>query len=477
MRISFVFPNVYTPYSHSPAIQALSAFLKREGNSISLVHLNSEHAVPDDDSEFIKELEKQKPELVAFTSTSFEYDRSNELAGIAKKYLKVPAILGGVHATTKQDDFSSSNFDAFCVGEGELVLSRIAKSQLIPRGVIYGETIKDLDSLPFYDWDIMDTEKFLGTKGRWLNIGFSRGCPFKCTFCANPVLRLKRDSKMLRRRSVQNALSELEYVLERFEISTFNFDDDLFTLNKKWVAEFSSEYRKRIYEKSGIEYVVEARADVFDEELAHNLKVSGCREVQFGIETGSQKLRDFIKKGINEKQIKSAFQLCREYELNTYAYMILGIPGECKETYDETVSLMAEIRPRLIRPTFLCPVYGTELFDYCRKNNLLKEEKVRVWNSESSLRLDTISESDLMRCWLLFPWNINLKMGLESYRSAISEFGILGYDSLKSQQIFCKILEMDKVLDHQHRGTPHYRYHPEEGKDREARFNRFEISN
>ena len=181
--------------------------------------------------------------------------------------------------------------------------------------------------------------------------------------------------------------------------------------------------------------------------------------------------------GNNRRRNGPPFSLCSKYGLNTYAYMILGIPGECKETYNDTVSLMAEIQPRLIRPTFLCPVYGTELFDYCKKNNLLKEEKVRVWNAESPLKLNTISEADLMRCWILFPWQVNFKMGLEDYRMAISEFDSLEYESLRTQQIFGKVLEMDEALDHQHRGTPHYRYHPEQGKDREARFNRFEISN
>jgi radical SAM superfamily enzyme YgiQ (UPF0313 family) len=408
MKINLVYPNIYTPLSFSPALQILSAVLKEAGHTVTLTHINK-YIVPNKDKDIIDDILHNQPDLIAFTSTSFEYDRVNELAGIIKNHIKVPIILGGVHATISTEDFINSNFDAFVVGEGEKIIVDISNGKVEPKGVLYGETTYDLNSLPYFDWDLFDTKKILETKNGWLDINLSRGCPFKCSFCCNPILNKIKKISHTRRRSVVNSINEIKYVMSRFCVSVISFLDDEFIANRRWLYSFLKQFKKEI----GLKFKIEARVDTFDEDKAKLLKNSGCMEIQFGVESGSDKIRKFINKGVTKDKIRESFNLCKKYKINTYAYIMIGFPIETKEDLDETIVFLSQIKPNIIRPTFLCPVKGTEIYNYCLKNNLLKMS-VNVWNYESPLKLD-IEEDVIMDYWHNLPDKINKYMNKGQY--------------------------------------------------------------
>jgi radical SAM superfamily enzyme YgiQ (UPF0313 family) len=197
--------------------------------------------------------------------------------------------------------------------------------------------------------------------------------------------------------------------MRRFNVSVISFLDDEFLADRKWILDFLKIYKDKV----NLKYKIEARVDTFDEEKANYLKDSGCIEIQFGIESGSDKIRKFFNKRTTKDQIKEAFNLCKKYNINTYAYIIVGTPTETEDDLDMTVRFLAEIKPNLIRPTFLCPVKGTKIYSYCLENNLLNKS-VTVWNNESPLKLD-IDKDILIDYWSNFPDKINTYMKSDSY--------------------------------------------------------------
>lgn len=474
MKFNFVFPNLYTPISFSPAIQILSAVLKRAGHEVCLTHIHKEKVL-DDNQSIINDIRKNNPDIIGITSTTFEYQRSNEIAGAIKKELDIPVILGGIHATISPEDYETSNFDAFVTSEAESVILDIANGKIKPSGIIRGNITKDLNTLPFNDWDIMDSKRIIESKGYWLDIGFSRGCPYNCAFCANRLLRQIKGEPYVRKRDVEPCIEEIKYVMSKFQFKVINFSDDEFTLNHKWLFHFLEVYKKEIYDPYGIQFVIEARVDTFNETIASKLKESGCREVQFGVESGSEKILKFLNKGINRNKIKNAFDLCRKYQMKTYAYMMIGIPTETEKDLQDTMEFLSIIRPDLIRPTFLCPVKGTEVYNYCIRNNLIKKG-VTVWNYESPLKMDNIKEETLLKYWFLFPWVINKYMGYPEYQQKVDTYFKKNFNH---SHTFHTILDEDEELDNKMKseGKQHYVYKAEkgEGENRTFRFNRLEL--
>jgi len=487
-KIVFIFHNNFTAFSWSPAIQALSAYVKKHcGSGVGLIHINDKHGFSSKTEAIIRRIKKDKPGLIAFTSTSFGYSEVNRLAGVLKKFFpKTPIILGGVHATIRPQDLEKSNFDAFCIGEGEEPLAmlirklknkqdyhdtpsfyfkkggKIVKNRLHPYE-------KNLNNLPAYDWDIFDTAKLLKLRNGWISLSVSRGCPFNCNFCINHNMkRILGAAGYVRQKSAGLAIKELKDLIGRFDIKVFNFDDDILIFNKKWTRDFLSSYRKEIYQKYGIKFKVEARVDMIDENIAKMLKEAGCQEIQFGVETGSPRLRNLVlNKHTSDVQIIRAFDICHKYDINTLAFIMLGIPGETEQTLMDTVRLLARIKPYLIRPSFIFPIYGTVFYQYCKKRNFLKKGldkyKTYLWTEGVPLLLKGLNEDMLIKHLIFMPWYINVQLGLKNYGAMISAFKDKSL-VLKDKRIFNKILELDgkQSMGLSYKHVPHYSYFSEE---------------
>jgi len=294
-----------------------------------------------------------------------------------------------------------------------------------------------------------------------------------CAFCANALLRKIKGEPYVRKRNVDKCITELKHVVPKYNVKVVNFADDEFTLKHDWVYEFLEKYKKQILDKYGCKFVIESRVDTITEPIAKALKESGCREIQFGVESGSERILDFLNKNINHKKIKNAFRICDKYHINTYVYMMLGIPTETVDDLNDTMKLLADIKPRLIRPTFLCPVKGTAIYDYCVKHKLMSKD-VAVWNFESPLKLKAISNELLMKYWFLYPWIVNMYMGYDDYSMKVYRYMKKDFNA----DVFDSLLDEDKDIDKEYRykKLPHYVYKTERKKgDRKFRFNRLEL--
>ncbi|NLB55562.1 MAG: B12-binding domain-containing radical SAM protein [Lentisphaerae bacterium] len=491
MKILFIYPDVITPMiNFCPAVHSLSAYLKHRGYQTELIHVNNDNGVPMEPDVISSLAVKSKPNLIAVTSTSFNYRHANEIAKWLRNALpSTPIIPGGSHATVEPEDLTDSAFDAFCVGEGEEPLLEIVESiklgrdwsktknmvVKLPDGTVQRNStrgyLRNLDDLPFLDFDITDTPKILKARQGWFSISFSRGCPYECSFCINHIykeLTIGPGDKMsdyIRKRSPENTVAELESIVRKYpgQIKVFNFDDDLLPMDKSWMQEYAALYTERILKPYKIKYAMNCRATFLDRDLAKLLADSGCLEARIGFETGNEQLRKVIlAKNVSDAALIKAFAACDEFGVHTNAFAMMGLPGENPATFADTVRMIALLQPYLIRMTFLHPYTHTRIYDYCVEHNLFKPGDMREDSfTESPLRFPELTDAQMFCYRFLFPWYVNLTLlGSDSsktheYRNLIARFENRTFEEL--QESVQEIIELDsdisKSID-----VPHYRY-------------------
>lgn len=486
LKFLFIYPDLaWNNINFSPAIMTLSSYLKKHIDiDVSLIHLNEVYAVKYDLEDILKKVKNINPDIIGFSCTSYQYMRVEEIAAfLKKKGVSALMLLGGSHATINPDDIEKSSLDVFCIGEGELSLLELCKKFKEGKditniqGCIFktesgiinnplSKVLQDLNELPIRDYELMNTKRILKIRNGWLNISFSRGCPYSCSFCINQALRViynkSNKGSYFRCMSIDNIISELEHWAKYYKgaIKIFNFDDDLLMLKKDWFIELISKYKKKIYDKYGIEYVINGRANLIDQSIADVLFESGCYEVQIGFESGSDELRNLmLKKQITTNQLLKTFSLLRNNNIRTLAYTMLGIPGETHNSIKETLSVLKRLKPTLIRMTIFDPFLKTPIHDYCQQHNLLKNEtNINAVNhfGFSNLKFDDLSELDILKYHLFFPWLLN--NDIKYCKDAIKQFDKLTYNEL--QQAGDAILDLDKQISDKllKEKVPHFRY-------------------
>ncbi len=285
-------------------------------------------------------------------------------------------IGGGPMMTTSSNDLLiQDSLDFGVIGEGELTLEELLKSEfknlkLIP-GLAFKEEgrvienpardhLENLDELPFLDFSLVDIEKYLSFQEklgmpRWLFLSTSRGCTFKCTFCATPVLWPGK----MRRVSVERLIKELNHYKELFSNSNFGFMDDSFFSDKKWLNEFFDQITdlNRLYCCIG-------RADHLELNDVKRLAETGCHYVALGVETGVQERQSKIRKHLNLDKVKRSVKALAENGILTKCFFMLGFPDETIEEMRKTINFAVECAKLGMHEAGFFPVSaypGTEL--------------------------------------------------------------------------------------------------------------------
>ena len=181
----------------------------------------------------------------------------------------------------------------------------------------------------------------------------SRGCQFSCRFCSKGVF-----GNEIRFRSPAKVIEEMKLLYDKYKVEKVYFEDDLFTLNRKRVVDFCDAMEQEL---PGKKWGAMARVETVDFEMLSRMKRAGCTELAFGVESGSQKILDFLGKGITVEQIRKTFKQVNEVGIEGGMFLIVGIPGETQEDIDMTKKLIAESEPKWINVWFLTPLPGTEI--------------------------------------------------------------------------------------------------------------------
>lgn len=234
--------------------------------------------------------------------------------------------------------------------------------------------IKDIDSLPFPDREMLDVEYHNTTAGlvvapkKFSSFVSSRGCVFKCRFCG--CRRLARN--LWRSRSVDNILEEL-HLLSSQGYKQFLFVDDNFTLNPKRVINLCQRLKK---EKVDVEFFAEGRVDNCPQNMLQEMVRANCKMIYFGIENATQKVLDYYDKRTTPKQAEDASKKARKAGIDVIvASFILGAPNETRKEIQNTLKFAQKIRVDIPQFNILATFPGTDIWEELKLQGVLDEEK------------------------------------------------------------------------------------------------------
>lgn len=381
MRIVLVFPGIaetgFSKDGNAPGsgwinhgLSSLSACAKAKGHEVNLVDLRELMGWDDVRSRF-RELE---PDVVGITMMSVDFDSAIESARLAKDSCpNTKVVVGGPHPSILPEEVASIPcIDHIIVGEGEISFVKLLddiKNGRAKDKIILGEH-PDLDNIPFIDRELFSfkespIENFL--RPPFVTLIAGRGCIYNCSFC-QPAERRIFGNKV-RRRSVANIIAELEALREKYDFQSVMFHDDCLTEDKKWITEFCDAYRRKGFRKP---FVCQCRADIIckNEGMIRLMKESGLAMLLIGFESGSQRILSFLRKGTTVEMNYKAAKICKRYGIRIWANYMLGIPTETKEEALATVKMIQKIKPYRPSPAFFTPHPGSDLYEYCLKNDL-----------------------------------------------------------------------------------------------------------
>ncbi len=387
MKIALVNPRIETYSSYMPPLGLfyLGAVLEKENFDVRIFD-----PYPDDDVD-IEDIIDFQPDVIGVTILTCYVPRAKHIISLIKGRLKsVKVIVGGVHVTALPEEsleFFEADFAVF--GEGEFTVSELCTrlrdkepSEDI-KGLTYRRNgqivrteprpqIQDLNELPLPARHLVNFDNYLFPPGvirgfwteRCTSVMTSRGCPFQCIWCGTQTIF----GHKVRRRSVDNVILEIESLQENYNIDSIWFVDDTFTLNKKWILEFCN---KLIDKKIKLVWGCQSHVTTIDEEMLVIMKRSGLVQLDFGVESGSNKVLKALKKNSSEDSIKKAFDMTKRLGIRRMATVLFGNPQEEKEDIEKTFKITKEIKPDYVSSYFITPFPGTELMNMAKENKWL----------------------------------------------------------------------------------------------------------
>ncbi len=388
MKITLIYPRF--KYEHVGGLQEplgilyISSVLKKNGYDVKVIDLTFEKSF----SVIRKNIAGS--DIVGISVTTALFNTAKNVLNYIKKIdPSIPVVMGGPHATVLPNEILSSGFDYAIIGEGEetiLDLLNVIKGKKRPeqvKGIAYKEKgkicfteprsyIKNVDKIPFPDRKALNYKQYFKNGMNHVGVFVTRGCPYNCLFCK--PMQNKLFGNILRGRKVENVAREIEVIYKDYgNVKIIFKDDTIMTNGSQWFRNLKKEMDKRNIIIDG--WLCQSRVDQINSELIEALKECGCEGISFGVESGSQKILNYYRKGIVVKQIISAFDMCRKAKIRTHAYIMFGAPEETRKDMEMTYKLIKKIKPDSISTSITTPAPGTDLYTGAEKKGILKISK------------------------------------------------------------------------------------------------------
>lgn len=351
-------------------------------------------------------LKKEKPDYFILYDDGFNYltkmclsvmrEAAFVMTSLAKRE-GCPVIINSSDSTDHFEKYFDHGVDYVIRGEGEKTLEELLvlleKKEPLENlmGLAYrknGKTVvtpprpvlRDLDELPMPAWDLVDMESY---RRIWMkhhgyfsiNLATTRGCPYKCNWCAKPIYGNRYNS-----RSPQNVLDEIDFLLKNYRPDHFWMCDDIFGLKPGWVQQFKMAVKER---NMKFRYKIQSRVDLLQKNVVAALAESGVETVWVGAESGSQKILDAMDKGTTVPQIYDATKQLKQMGVNVAFFLQFGYPGETREDIDATLNMVMDLMPDEIGISVSYPLPGTKFYDRV-KNDLQEKQN---WKDSDDLAM------------------------------------------------------------------------------------------
>lgn len=337
-----------------------------------------------------KSISKVSPEIVGITSDTLTFQRAIEIAKVVKQVgRKIIVVIGGAHSNVLPAyPLKYDCFDISVYGEGERTVGelwdRIEKGESYEdiKGIAFRgrdgiivnpkrELIENLDELPLPARHLFPMNRYSGGSALFAHpvypIGTSRGCPFSCAFCSNNVVF----GRKYRFRSSESVVNEIELLINEYNAKGIYFREDLFTVNEKRVIALCDAIRKRGLD---FDWECESRVNTINEEMLTVMKRAGCKQIWFGVESGSQKILDYLNKQITLSQIREAYRLCQRVGIKAGASFMIGVPGETIDDVQNTIALAEELKPEFAWFNIFTGYPTSPLYEHVKENKLYEKE-------------------------------------------------------------------------------------------------------
>ena len=318
-----------------------------------------------------QEILRINPEYIIanVTTPTIELDL-HTLSEIKNAFPQAKTAVMGVHATYFAKELAvHPAIDYVICGEPDITASELPiRDPHDVKGLVFEENGKvietgknhylDLDELPYPAWHKLNLSAYrIPIKNkRYVIVMPGRGCPYRCSFCVAPYYYGQR----MRTRSVESIVGEVEYMHEKYNIDEFFFFVETFTLNKEFIIQFCE---KIIEKKLDIKWMCNSRVDILDQEMLGKMKQAGCWLMSFGVESANQQVLDKAGKGIRPERARETIKLANNNGIVTLGHFVFGLPGETKESIEETIKFSKNINLDFAEYYIVAPYPGSRLYE------------------------------------------------------------------------------------------------------------------
>jgi anaerobic magnesium-protoporphyrin IX monomethyl ester cyclase len=364
VKVALVSPPPHSPLAfvdyQNPliGIAYLASVLEKNGCQVIVLDCPALHRTYD----YVEqEVRRFKPDIVGITSVTATFSSALKVAQTAKEaHPQTFVVLGGPHVTIADDQFllQHPEVDVVVKGEGEQTIVELARYVSTKGGIeslngVAGisfrnngqvartadrSCIPNLDELPYpaYHYFPLNKYQIYGKLG--LSMLTSRGCSGQCSFCLVPQIA----GDHYRARTPKNVADEFEWLTNKYKPGFISFNDEVFTYDKKRTLEICSEIKKRGLKTP---WDCQTRVDRISRELLYNMAAANCQLITYGVESGSQEILNAMKKGTTVEQNETAMKWAKEAGLSVNISLVIGYPGETKETLKQTIDFVKKNEP------------------------------------------------------------------------------------------------------------------------------------
>ncbi|MEK6988160.1 MAG: radical SAM protein [Candidatus Thermoplasmatota archaeon] len=356
----------------------IAASLRKEG--LKPAFFDGTHARSLQD--FGNTLDAVRPRAVGLYATVISRDVALKMAHMAQAR-GIPVVAGGPDPSSAPHVYlQGGHVDAVARGEGEVTGIELARHfaglgsgdlhEIQGLSIMEHDSlvhtpdrpyVQDLDSVPYPARDLVDWPAYAETTRRFhgasqTTVMTARGCPFRCTWCCKPIFGEK-----YRHRSAKNVVGEMLELKERYKPDMIRFADDIFTINRKKFLELADAIEAA---DAQIPFECLSRVDLVDREILERLRDIGCRKVLYGVESGSQRVLDSMKKGTTVEEVHEISRLTRKLGIEQYWFLIYGYPPEDVHDLRLTVDMVRRLQPDDYGITVAYPLPKTEFYETVR---------------------------------------------------------------------------------------------------------------